>query len=68
LHFVELIPTLLKLLEVCQETQTDTKKLNQKVDSLENLVKKQVENQNINSEKSFKGSGNYKNDNNWIEV
>ena len=68
MHFVELIPILLKLLEVCQETQTDTKKLNQKVDSLENLLKKQVENQNINSEKSFKGSGNYKSDNNWIEV
>ena len=68
MHFVEIIPTLLKLLEVCQETQTDIKKLNQKVDLLENLVKKQVENQNINSEKSFKGSGNYKNDNNWIEV
>ena len=56
---------MLKLLEVCQETQTDIKGLKQKVDILENLVKQRVENQTINTDKSFKSS---KNNADWIEV
>ena len=64
-HFVEPLPIMLKLLEVCQETQTDIKGLKQKVDILENLVKQRVENQTINADKSFKSS---KNNVDWIEV
>lgn len=69
LYFVESIPILLKLLEICQETQTDIKGLRQKIDLLENLVKKQKEEiQKLDTGKSFKGSSNHKNDVNWIEV
>lgn len=60
-YFVEPLPIMLKLLEVCQETQTDIKELKQKVNSLENLVKKQVENPTMNAEKCSKN-------NDWIEV
>ena len=66
---IESIPILVKLLEICQETQTDIKGLRQKIDSLENLVKKQKEEiQKLDAGKLFKGSGNNKNDIDWIEV
>jgi hypothetical protein len=45
------------------------KGLRQKIDMLENLVKKQKEEiQKLDIGKSFKGSGNHKNDIDWIEV
>ena len=59
----------MKLLGICQETQTDIKGLRQKIDSLENLIIKQKEEiQKLDTGKTFRGSGNHKNDIDWIEV
>lgn len=61
---------LVQLLKICQETQSNIKGLRQTIDSLEKTAIKQKEEiQKLNDAiKSFKGSGNYKNDVNWIEV
>ncbi|CAB5388999.1 unnamed protein product [Rhizophagus irregularis] len=60
---------LVKILKICQETQSDTKGLQQTIDSLEKTVTKQKEEiQKLNDAlKSFKGSGNHINNVNWIE-
>ncbi|PKY59908.1 hypothetical protein RhiirA4_483046 [Rhizophagus irregularis] len=60
---------LVKILKICQETQSDTKGLRQTIDSLEKTVTKQKEEiQKLNDAlKSFKGSGNHINNVNWIE-
>ena len=51
-------------MDICQQSQTDLNKLKHKVNTLENLVKKQIENKKINVE----DSRNHKNNIDWIEV
>ena len=57
----------MKLLKICQETQTDVKSLRQKIDFLEDIIKNQKEEiQKLNN--SEKSSKNHKMDIDWIEV
>ena len=61
---LESAPILTKILEICQESQTDIKGLGQKIDLLENVIKKQKEEiQRLNNGKLSKND-----DTNWIEV